>query len=401
MIFCQYSTIFIQFYILQRIRNECTTADKRKNTRRETTKSNSNLLDIIYSPVEARIRKSRLSELETSLEIMKSKFEREDNNKKEIEKEFMKQEEYSRNTLNRNINNEISEKNVYGGNLLNCSYNTSMSNSNEKYILNGQYVNIKLENSFALTESLSGVQTPIITHSDSDKVINEIHVLSSSNYIVTNFNYEKSDDDDEHDTNRFSHSNSNNKNSSTLYSKFDRSSRNDDVRNKETLNSNNNSRKFHCGLDTTHHSAKGSESNDQFRNQMYAKKNFCSTSDNDTILKDYNYYDDDDDFIAKMAKRNQLDTTNNNEFWQIPFIKIRNSYVLQRAIEYNKNNSTRTCDEKVDGMQTKLISKSNIRVLNSPHQKSQQQLLLKLNSNGHIVDTANCTRFQSSFCTIS
>ena len=102
-----------------------------------------------------------------------------------------------------------------------------------------------------------------------------------------------------------------------------------------------------------------------------------------------------------MAKRNQCDTTNNNEFWQIPFIKIRNTYVLQRAIEYNKNNSTRTCDEKMDGMQAKLISKNNIRAQNSPHQKSQQQLLLKLNNNGHIVDTANCSRFQSSFCVVS
>ena len=55
-----------------------------------------------------------------------------------------------------------------------------MSNSNEKYILNGKYVNIKLENSFALTESLSGVQTPIITNSDSDKIQNEIR-----NFIVS------------------------------------------------------------------------------------------------------------------------------------------------------------------------------------------------------------------------
>ena len=331
---------------------------------------------------------------------MKTKFEREDNNKKEIEKEFIKQEEYSRSSLNRNLNNDSNDKSNHGSNLLNCSYNTDMSNSNEKYILNGKYVNIKLENSFALTESLSGVQTPIITNSDSDKIQNEIHVLSSSNYIVTNFNYEKSDDDDENDNiNRFSHSKSNNKNSNSLYSKFDRTYRND-IKNKEILSSNTSSRKLHCELSTSL-SAKESESNDKFRNQMYAKKNFCSTSDSDTILKDYNYYDDDDDFIAKMAKRNQCDTTNNNEFWQIPFIKIRNTYVLQRAIEYNKNNSTRTCDEKMDGMQAKLISKNNIRAQNSPHQKSQQQLLLKLNNNGHIVDTANCSRFQSSFCVVS
>ena len=43
---------------------------------------------------------------------MKTKFEREDNNKKEIEKEFIKQEEYSRSSLNRNLNNDSNDKKI-------------------------------------------------------------------------------------------------------------------------------------------------------------------------------------------------------------------------------------------------------------------------------------------------
>ena len=404
--------------------------------------------------MEARIRKTRLAELETSLEVMKSKFEKEDNDKIEIEKEFKKQEAYTRSTLNDSINNRNNNNNYDSDdsnnnnnnrnnydNVLNASSDTDMSN--EKYIFNGRYVNIQLENSFALTESLSGIQTPTMINSESEKInnnsdhnnrynSNDINISNHdidnnnnsnndnnsnsdnnassmpSNFIVTNFRYEKNDqddDDDYHFSNHYSNR-SVKQNNGLLLSKFDRSHKSDTVSRDNT--SNNSSRKLTSVVEA---SSSADDRNDNIsknknkkrnsNNSNYIRRRSSNNTDSETVLKDFNYYDDDDDLIAKMAKRSENDISYNNEFWQIPFIKIRDTYVLQRAIEYNKNNSTRTCDEKVDGLQGKLLTRNNSRVLNSPHQKSQQQLLLKLNNNGHIVDETNCSKFQSAFCIIS
>ena len=75
------------------------------------------------------------------------------------------------------------------------------------------------------------------------------------------------------------------------------------------------------------------------------RKSLSALADNERILQDYNYYDDDDFTPKSTPTPGPLGSqVSSNAFWLIPFIKIRNTYVLQRAVDYNNNVSTRSSD---------------------------------------------------------